>query len=153
MTLKTPIKPPVKKWLLSVSPHTNENARYSCLLWQLQGSFRLKGDGKEIIGHINILWNPMLCCRAALTFSHLVLYLCKRHCMKCVCVYSFKWKPSEKEREKKKYIMVVVDRVEDEKELDIVLHHPVCLMYGPPIGAWEEASTIPPPPPSYNTEK
>ena len=49
--------------------------------------------------------------------------------------------------------MVVVDRVEDEKELDIVLHHPVCLMYGPPIGAWEEASTIPPPPPSYNTEK
>ena len=90
VTLKTPIKPSVKKWLLSVSAHTNENARLSCLLCQLQGSFRLKGDGKEIVGHINILWNPMLCCRAALTFSHLVLYLCKRHCMKCVCVYSFK---------------------------------------------------------------
>ena len=40
------------------------------------------------------------------------------------------------------------------KELDIVLHHPVCLMYGPPLGAWEEASAIPPPPPSsYNTQK
>ena len=52
-----------------------------------------------------------LCCKAPLTFSHLFLYLCKRHCI--YCVYSFKWKPSEKEREKKKYIML--DRVEDEK--------------------------------------